>query len=42
MSGGFVVVHSGAGNYVDENNYKPVCKLACKEASKILENGEYY
>lgn len=39
MSNGYVIVHSGAGNYVDSNNYKKVCQVACKEASEILLNG---
>lgn len=39
MSNGYVIVHSGAGNYVDENNYKKVCHMACKKSSEILESG---
>lgn len=39
MSGGYVIVHSGAGNSVDENNYRKVCQSACKFASDILESG---
>jgi taspase, threonine aspartase, 1 len=36
---GFVAVHTGAGNYVNEENYKLLCKKACRMANEVLDAG---
>lgn len=40
MSGnaGFVAVHTGAGNTVDDQKYKAVCRRACERASGVLRD----
>ncbi|CRL08473.1 CLUMA_CG021330, isoform A [Clunio marinus] len=36
---GLVVVHTGAGNFVNEENYKVLCKKACRVATELLDAG---
>ncbi|XP_019543484.1 threonine aspartase 1 [Aedes albopictus] len=36
---GFVAVHTGAGNCIDETLYKNVCKEACSQGVNALKNG---
>lgn len=36
---GFIAVHTGAGNIVDETKYQRVIKEACVRATDILKNG---
>ncbi|XP_043950861.1 threonine aspartase 1 isoform X3 [Drosophila biarmipes] len=36
---GFVAVHTGAGNCIDETKYQRVIKEACLRATEILRNG---
>jgi taspase, threonine aspartase, 1 len=36
---GFIAVHSGAGNSLDETKYEAVCKEACSKATEILRSG---
>lgn len=36
---GLVAVHSGAGNLVNEENYKVLCKRACRVANAMLDSG---
>lgn len=35
---GLVAVHTGAGNFVNEENYRTLCKKACRVANEILDN----
>lgn len=35
---GLVVVHTGAGNFVNEENYKQLCKKAAKKGCDLLDN----
>lgn len=37
---GLVAVHTGAGNFVNEDNYKTLVKKACRVANEILDSGE--
>lgn len=34
-----VAVHSGAGNFVNEENYRALCKRACRVATELLDSG---
>lgn len=36
---GLIVVHTGAGNFVKEENYKTLCKKACKVAAEVIDSG---
>ncbi|XP_034107926.1 threonine aspartase 1 [Drosophila albomicans] len=36
---GFIAVHTGAGNCIDESKYQRVIKEACMRATEILRNG---
>ena len=36
---GLVAVHTGAGNFVNEENYKVLCKRACRLANEVLDSG---
>lgn len=36
---GLVAVHTGAGNSVNEDNYKILCKRASKKACDLLDSG---
>lgn len=36
---GLICVHTGAGNFVNEENYKLLCKKACKNACNMLDSG---
>lgn len=37
---GLVAVHTGAGNYVNEENYKQLAKKAAKMGCEKLDNGQ--
>lgn len=37
---GLIAVHTGAGNFVNEENYKLLCKKACKKANELLDEGK--
>ncbi|XP_031635732.1 threonine aspartase 1 [Contarinia nasturtii] len=37
---GFVAVHTGAGNCVNETKYKKICKESCEVAISVLKSGE--
>lgn len=36
---GLVAVHTGAGNFVNEENYKALCKRAAKKGCDLLDSG---
>lgn len=36
---GLVAVHTGAGNFVNEENYKLLCKKASRVANDVLDSG---
>jgi taspase (threonine aspartase 1) len=36
---GLVAVHTGAGNFVNEENYKLLCKKAAKKGCDSLDSG---
>lgn len=36
---GLVALHTGAGNFVNEENYKALSKRACRLANEILDAG---
>lgn len=36
---GLIAVHTGAGNFVNEENYKTLIKKACRQASECLDSG---
>lgn len=36
---GLIAVHTGAGNFVNEENYKALCKKACRLANEVLDSG---
>lgn len=36
---GLVAVHTGAGNHVNEDNYKLLCKRSSKKACDVLDRG---
>lgn len=36
---GLIAVHTGAGNFVNEENYKVLCKKACRVANDLLDSG---
>jgi taspase (threonine aspartase 1) len=36
---GLIAVHTGAGNFVNEENYKLLCKKACRIANELLDSG---
>jgi taspase (threonine aspartase 1) len=36
---GLVAVHTGAGNFVNEDNYKILCKRSSKKACDLLDSG---
>lgn len=36
---GLIAVHTGAGNFVNEENYKNLCKKACRLANEVLDSG---
>lgn len=36
---GLIAVHTGAGNFVNEENYKVLIKKACRIANDCLDSG---
>lgn len=36
---GLVAVHTGAGNFVKEENYKTLCKKASRRACELIDSG---
>lgn len=36
---GLIAVHTGAGNFVNEENYRVLCKKACRHANDVLDAG---
>lgn len=36
---GLIAVHTGAGNFVNEENYRVLCKKACRLANDVLDAG---
>lgn len=39
---GLVAVHSGAGNAVNEENYRVLCKKSARIACNLLDAGEFW
>jgi hypothetical protein len=37
---GLVAVHTGAGNFVNEENYKVLCKKAAKKGCDLMDNSQ--